>query len=110
MNQSNIFDYNPLVSIIIPVYNGSDFIGKAIESAINQTYKNIEIIIVNDGSTDNGATKKVVVSYQHDLRIKYFEKENGGVSSALNLASRLCLDNTFHGFLMMMFMKKIRLK
>lgn len=73
---------NPLVSIIIPVYNGANYLGEAIECALNQTYKNIEIIVVNDGSNDDGATEKIAVSYGD--RIKYFKKENGGVSSALN--------------------------
>jgi len=75
--------YQPLVSIIIPLYNGSNFIRQSIESALNQVYKNIEIIVVNDGSTDNGAGEKIVLEYQD--RIKYFFKPNGGVSSALNL-------------------------
>ena len=73
----------PMVSIIIPVYNGADYLSEAIESALNQTYKNIEIIVVNDGSKDEGATDKIAVSYGD--RIKYFKKKNGGVSSALNL-------------------------
>lgn len=73
----------PLVSIIIPVYNGSDFLESAIKSALNQAYKNIEIIVVNDGSSDDGQTKRIALSYQD--RIRYLEKENGGVSSAFNL-------------------------
>lgn len=73
---------DPKVSIIIPVYNGSNYISCAIESAINQTYKNIEIIVVNDGSTDNGETEQIVLAYGD--RVRYFVKENGGVSSALN--------------------------
>lgn len=79
MNQ-NIF--NPLVSIVIPVYNGANYVAEAIESALNQTYKNIEIIVVNDGSTDN--TEEVVKSYGD--KVRYFCKENGGTSTALNLA------------------------
>ena len=53
---------NPLVSILIPVYNREKYIGEAIESAINQTYKNIEVIIVDNCSTDN--TWKILQDYQ----------------------------------------------
>ena len=74
----------PLVSIIIPVYNGSKYLGEAIDSALRQTYKNIEIVVVNDGSTDNGKTESVAKSYGD--KIRYFSKPNGGVSSALNYA------------------------
>ena len=76
-------EFKPLVSIIIPVYNGANYVSEAIESAINQTYKNIEIIVVNDGSNDNGKTEKVVLKYKK--HIKYISKENGGVSTALNV-------------------------
>lgn len=72
----------PLVSIIIPVYNGSNYMREAIESALRQTYKNIEILVINDGSKDNGLTEKIAKSYGN--KIKYFYKENGGVSTALN--------------------------
>lgn len=73
----------PLVSIIIPVYNGSNYMREAIDSALAQTYENTEIIVVNDGSRDGGATEEIALSYGE--RIRYFKKENGGVSSALNL-------------------------
>lgn len=76
----------PLVSIIIPVYNGSNFLEEAIKSALAQTYENLEIIVVNDGSCDDGATAAVANQYLD--RIKYFEKKNGGVSSALNFGVR----------------------
>ena len=74
---------DPLVSIVIPVYNGSNYMREAIDSALSQTYSNIEIIVVNDGSNDGGKTREVALSYGD--KIRYFEKENGGVSTALNL-------------------------
>ena len=74
---------DPLVSIIIPVYNGANYLREAIDSALAQTYSNIEIIVVNDGSNDGGATRDISKSYGESIR--YFEKENGGVSTALNL-------------------------
>lgn len=76
----------PSVSIVIPVYNGSNYMRDAIDSALAQTYRNIEVLVVNDGSTDNGETREVALSYGD--RIRYFEKENGGVSTALNLGLR----------------------
>lgn len=76
-------DKKPLVSIIIPVYNGSNYMKEAIDSAINQTYNNIEIIVINDGSNDDGKTEEIAKSYGE--KIRYIYKENGGVSSALNL-------------------------
>lgn len=75
--------FEPLVSIIIPVYNGTNYMREAIDSALNQTYKNIEILVINDGSCDDGATEKVAKEYKD--KIRYFYKENGGVSTALNM-------------------------
>ncbi len=77
---------NPKVSIIIPVYNGSNFLRKAIDSALNQTYSQIEVIVVNDGSTDDGDTEKIALSYGD--KIRYLKKENGGTASALNFGIR----------------------
>lgn len=74
------------VSIIIPVYNGANYLKDAIDSALAQTYKNIEILVVNDGSKDDGETEKVALAYGD--KIRYFKKENGGVSSALNMGIR----------------------
>ena len=71
------------VSIIIPVYNGANYVAEAIESALAQTYQNKEIIVVNDGSNDDGATREKVKAFGD--QVIYYEKENGGVSSALNL-------------------------
>ena len=73
-----------LVSIVIPIYNGANYMREAIDSALTQNYPNIEVIVVNDGSTDD--TEKIALSYGE--RIRYFEKENGGVSTALNVAIR----------------------
>ncbi len=73
----------PLVSIVIPVYNGGSYLRQAIESALDQTYENCEVIVVNDGSTDGGLTSNIALSFGE--KIRYFEKENGGVASALNL-------------------------
>ena len=71
---------NPLVSVIIPVYNGSNYLRQAIDSALSQTYDNCEIVVVDDGSTDS--TEEIALSYGN--KIKYFKKTNGGVSTALN--------------------------
>jgi glycosyltransferase involved in cell wall biosynthesis len=78
--------FYPKVSIIIPVYNGSNYLREAIDSALAQTYKNIEIIVINDGSNDKGATEKIAKSYGN--RVKYYKKKNGGVATALNLGIR----------------------
>ena len=75
-----------LVSLIIPVYNGSNYLREAIESALAQTYPCCEVIVINDGSTDQGATEAIALSYGE--RIRYFSKANGGVASALNLGLR----------------------
>ncbi|WP_177199292.1 glycosyltransferase family 2 protein [Clostridium frigidicarnis] len=71
------------VSIIIPAYNVEKYIGRTLNSAINQTFKNIEIIVINDGSEDN--THDIIEEYANvDSRIKVIQKENKGVSSARN--------------------------
>lgn len=76
----------PLVSIVIPVYNGANYLACAIESALSQIYPHCETIVVNDGSTDDGETERIVLSFGSQVR--YFTKANGGVASALNLGIR----------------------
>ena len=70
-----------LVSIIVPIYNVEKYLRQCIESLVNQTYNNIEIILVNDGSTDNSG--RICDEYANsDKRIRVIHKENGGLSSA----------------------------
>lgn len=83
MNNQNLNKFfRPLVSVIIPVYNGMDYVKEAIDSVLAQTYTNFEIVIVNDGSTDN--LESIILGY--GKRIRYYNKNNGGVATALNLA------------------------
>jgi glycosyltransferase involved in cell wall biosynthesis len=71
-----------LVSIILTTCNRQNYLPQAVESVLNQTYKNIELLIVDDGSTDN--TRDIVSKYLSDKRIKYFYQENQGVCLARN--------------------------
>ena len=78
-----------LVSIISPCYNGEKYIHRLLDSLVAQTYKHLEVIIVNDGSTDK--TKGIILSYKEDLeaqggKLIYLEQENGGQSAAINKA------------------------
>ncbi|MDR2221806.1 MAG: glycosyltransferase [Flavobacteriaceae bacterium] len=74
----------PLISVIVPVYNVQDYVAECLDSIINQSYRNLEIIIVNDGTKDNSA--EICKDYAaKDSRIIFLEKENGGISSARNL-------------------------
>lgn len=78
---------NGLISIIVPMYNASSFLDRCIGSLINQSYKNIEIILINDGSTDDSL--RICQSYEYDKRIKIINKINEGVGVARNIG----LDN-----------------
>ena len=72
------------ITVIVPVYNVEHYLDKCLDSLINQTYKNLEIIVINDGSTDNSGI--ICQEYaQKDNRIIYVEKENGGQSEARNM-------------------------
>jgi glycosyltransferase involved in cell wall biosynthesis len=76
----------PKVTISIPVYNGSNYLDEAIKSAIDQDYENTEIIVVNDGSDDDGATESI--AHRYLSRITYLAQENTGVAGAMNTAIR----------------------
>ena len=75
---------HPLVSIIVPIYNTAKYLPKCLDSILNQTYQNLEIILVDDGSTDDSGT--IAKNYaKKDSRIKVIHQENAGQSSARNL-------------------------
>ena len=77
------------ISVIVPVYNVEYYLKQCLDSIVNQTYRNLEIILVDDGSTDSSGD--ICDEYaQIDARIKVIHKENGGVSSARNAALDLC--------------------
>ncbi|WP_214714315.1 glycosyltransferase family A protein [Exiguobacterium sp. s151] len=74
----------PLISVIVPVYNAEKFLDKCIQSILNQTYTNLEVLLIDDGSTDNSIS--ICRKYQmNDARVKVVQKINGGVSSARNI-------------------------
>ena len=77
--------YEPLVSVIMPAYNAQKFITEAIQSVLSQTYRNFELVVVDDGSTDG--TKDIVFSFK-DERIKYFYHENSGLAATHNTGIR----------------------
>lgn len=85
-----------LLSIIVPVYNVKDYLDKCIESISLQTYENIEILLIDDGSTD-GSSKICDLWKAKDSRIRVFHKNNGGLSSARNVGLREC-KGEFIGF------------
>ena len=74
---------NPLVSIIIPIYNTAKYLPRCLDSVLNQTYQNLEIILIDDGSTDQSSA--IIDDYaQKDSRIKIFHQKNAGQSAARN--------------------------
>lgn len=79
---------NKKISVIIPVYNVQDYLSKCLESVVNQSYANLEIILVDDGSTDSSG---VICDewVEKDSRIRVVHKENGGISEARNVGLRI---------------------
>lgn len=73
---------NSLVSVIMPVFNTEKYISEAIQSVLDQSHQNLELLIVNDGSTDN--SEEFILKFS-DPRIKYYKQQNKGVSAARNL-------------------------
>ena len=69
------------ISIIVPIYNSEKYLKKCIDSLINQTEQELEIILINDGSTDN--TEKIIKKYK-DPRIKYYKNDNHGIGYTRN--------------------------
>ena len=85
-----------LISIVVPIYNVENYLRQCLDSISEQTYKNFECILINDGSTDN--SKQIAEEFLLDSRFRYFEKENGGVSSARNLGIE-CSGGTYITFI-----------
>ena len=72
----------PLISIIVPAYNVEKYIKTCLDSIIIQTYSNFEVIVINDGSTDQ--TEKILNEYESNPKIRIFSQKNGGLSAARN--------------------------
>jgi len=73
------------ISVIVPVYMSEDYLEKCLDSILQQTYQNLEVILINDGSTDGSAA--ICQRYKNqDARVKVYHKPNGGVASSRNRA------------------------
>lgn len=83
MKEIYLDNKDPLVSITVPVYNGAKFLQATLNCLVTQTFRDIEIIVVDDGSTDN--TKQIVEQFSFFRNLRYIYKENGGTGSALNV-------------------------
>lgn len=77
----------PKVYVIIPIYNVAPYLRECLDSVVNQTYHNLRIILVNDGSTDN--SEAIAKEYLSDERVALISKENGGLSSARNVGLQI---------------------
>ena len=83
---------SPLLSVIIPVYDVEKYVAECLESVMQQTYKNLEIIVINDGTKD----KSAIIAKEYaciDNRIKVYDFDNGGLSVARNLLQK---ENILH--------------
>ena len=78
----NVAPVSPMVSIVMPVYNGGDYFRLALNSALRQAYDNFEIVVVDDGSQDGGAAERIAA--RGGARVRYIRQENQGVAGALN--------------------------
>ena len=78
--------YNPLISIIVPIYNCEKYLDRCVDSILNQSYKNIEIILVDDGSKDNSGS--ICDTYSCDDRVKVIHQQNGGEMAARSTGVR----------------------
>ena len=88
---------NPKISIILPIYNTKDYLEKCLDSILTQTYKNLEILCIDDGSTDG--SELILDQYsKKDKRIKAVHKKNGGESSARNIGLQL-MTGEYVGFM-----------
>ena len=85
-NETSWLQDRPKVSVVMSVYNGEKYLREAVESILNQTFKDFEFIIVNDGSTDK--TEEILESYVVDERVKIISQENLGLTKSLNKAIR----------------------
>ena len=83
---------NNLITIVVPIYNSSKYLSRCINSIINQTYQNLEIILVNDGSTDNSLD--ICNEYANkDNRIKVIHKDNSGAAASRNVGINHAMGN-----------------
>lgn len=78
---------NPIVSVVMPLYNGRDYLNEALESVFNQTFEDFEVILVDDGSDEN--YDDILKKYKYDKRFRYIKKDHNGISEALNLGIEL---------------------
>jgi glycosyltransferase involved in cell wall biosynthesis len=86
------FSEQPLVSVLLPVYNGADYLNDSIQSILAQTYSHLELIVIDDGSTDESYS---MVMSLHDERIRSYQQENMGLARTLNRAINLARGKYF---------------